>query len=309
MKIINAELLTEIKQIKNDNGNFQTIKKKIGEERLKEFILSIYPKFSITEIETITGIPDSTLMHWFKRLNIPSIRNHIKNIAIPGEIDSNLVISKGAICYKVSTIKITPELAYVIGFVLGDGSVQNWMVEVFNKEQNLRKILFEYLSPYGSITEDRRDNGLWRLRLSNGKIASLIKFKKRVRKDTIEYIFSNDELTRKFLAAFWDAEGTVRRQGNYFHIYLYNTDKYLMDTIGGFLTRKDIKFSVHSRKTRDKETILDGHIIKSKKILFRISIPKSSVGKWINEIGIYLNHSKKREIVNEMLNVYGGKEK
>lgn len=304
--MVNNEILTQIKELRKDS-NFQTVKKAIGEERLRDFIMSIYPKFSITEIQTITGIPDSTLEYWFKKLNIPSIRKNIRNIAIPGEIDSYFVISKGARCYKVSTIKITPELAYVIGFVLGDGSVQNWMVEVFNKEQNLRNILFEYLSPYGSITEDRRDNGLWRLRLSNGKIASLIKFKKSIREDTIEYIFSNDELAKKFMAAFWDAEGTVRRQGNYYHIYLYNTNKYLMDKIGDFLTRKNIKFSIHTRKTRDKEYLLGGHLVKSKKILLRISIPKVSLLNWINTIGIYLNHSKKREVVDEMLKVYGGK--
>lgn len=304
---MNKLVIDQIKDLRNNNQNFQTIKKKIGEERLREFIHSIYPKFSITEIEAITGIPDSTLGYWFEQLQIPFIRNHVTIYSIPSDKDEELVVKRGAITQRVINVRITPELAYVIGFTLGDGSVQKYSVEVFNKNRNLKEILFDYLEPYGSITEEERKNGLWRLRLSNGRIANLIKDKEGIRKDTIDYIFNKDELARKFIAAFWDAEGTTRKQGNYYHLYLYNSNGYLINKICKFLKFREIEYSIHSRKTRDKNGFINGREVKSQKILHRICIPKSHFLCWVSEIGLNLNHSKKREIVNEILKLYGGK--
>lgn len=303
---IDTQLIAQVNLIRQKGCNLQTVKKEIGEDRLKEFIHSVYPKFSITEIETITGIPDSTLGYWFQQLNIPFVRNHITNRAIPGGEESQIIISKGVVIKKVSTIKITPELAYIIGFALGDGNIQRFMVEVFNKDEKLRGHLFELLKPYGSITEERRENGLWRLRLSSVKIANLIKDKKEVRKDTINYIFSRDDLARRFIAAFWDAEGSVLLgKHNYYHIYLYNSDSYLLRKVCDFFDSKNIKFSLLNMKLRSNAYFLKGRPIIAKKIIQRIGIPKSSCLNWVKEIGIYLNHSKKREIVNEILNHRG----
>ncbi len=307
---MNKESKTVLEQINRIRvkGNFQSIKREIGEERLKEFIYSVYPKFSITEIETITGIPDSTLERWFKELNIPSFRNHIINRAIPGDEDTEMIIIKGMRAQKISSVKITPELAYVIGFALGDGTVERFSFDVFNKDLKLKENLLKFLKPYGSITEKNRNDKLWTFRLSNVKIANLIKDENGIRQDTLDYIFSNDKLAKSFIAAFWDAEGTVRRQGNYFHIYLYNTNKILIDRIGIYLVDKTIKYSIHSRKSRDKNGIINGKKIVSRKILHRISIPKSSIQKWIGVIGNNLLHSKKSEVIKEIKQVYGGKQ-
>lgn len=302
-------ILSKIKEIKNNKGNFQTIKKVIGEERLREFFNSIYPKFSITEIETIMGIPDSTLNHWFNRLGIPAVRHHIVTKTFPSNIDSEIIVSKDGITYNSATVKITPELAYVIGFTLGDGSIQQYMVEVFNKDRNLRNILFNYLKPYGTITEEERENGLWRLRLSNGRIANLIKDKKGIREDTLDYIFNNDKLAKNFVAAFWDAEGSVRVRNdakNGYYVYLYNSNSLLLDKICDFLKSKGIKFSILNLKHRTTAYFINGRLVTPRKLLQRISIPKSSSLKWVEEIGKYLNHTKKKQAVNEIIKKFGG---
>lgn len=302
----NKDILNQINEIRK-KGNFQTVKKTIGEEKLKGFINSIYPQFSITEIENMTDIPDSTLEHWFKRLNISAVRNHIDNISLPGDIDSQVIMRRGEIAQKVSTIKVTPELAYLIGFTLGDGSVQKFMVEVFNKDRRLRQVLFDYLKPYGSITEEERSNGLWRLRLSSVRIANLIKDKNGIRKDTMDYIFNNDLLARQFIAAFWDAEGSVLRQIKsnvlYYHIYLYNSNRYLIDKVCSFLKSKNIKLSLHERMTRDKPYTFQGRIIKSTKGLTRVNIHKASWAVWVDAIGLMMRHSKKRKIVDEIMSI------
>src|SRR3989338_5838297 len=190
MKSMNLkQTLEEIKEMRRDGSNFQTLRKEVGEERLKEFFNAIYPKFTITEIEKITGIPDSSLGYWFDKLDIPFTRHHAKTIAYAGDKDeTGAVVTVENKTYELVTIKITPELAYVIGFALGDGSVSQYMVEVFNKDKALRKPLFEFLKPYGTISEDERDYGLWRLRLSNGRVANLIKDQEGLRYDTLEYI-------------------------------------------------------------------------------------------------------------------------
>ncbi|MBI2655631.1 hypothetical protein HYX06_04380 [Candidatus Woesearchaeota archaeon] len=295
------KILSRIKEIKENNGNFQTIKKIIGEERLRNFVNSIYPKFSITEIETITGISDSTLQHWFNKLKIPTIRNHIITKSFPSNVNSKIIVSKDGITYNSATIRITPELAYVIGFALGDGSIQRYRVEVFNKDKNLRKVLFSHLKSYGHISEEERENGLWRLRLSNGRIANLIKHNNEIRTDTLDYIFNNDELARQFIAAFWDAEGTVRQQGNYCHIYLYNSNSFLLDRICNFLKSKNIKFSILNGKSRNEPYFLNNRQIFPRKLVQRISIPKISHPDWINEIGFYMNHTKKKKVVKELI--------
>lgn len=301
------ETLTDIKKIKQNKGNFQTVKKYIGEERLIEFFNTIYPKFSLPEIQLITGIPDATLERWFQELDIPLVRAHIKNISIAGDKNEEVIIKKDITSYRINTIKITPELAYFIGFALGDGTIEKYMPEVFNQDKKLKEPLFNIMKEYGSITEDERNDGLWRLRLSSVVIANLIKDEKGIRKDTLNYIFDKDELARKFIAAFWDAEGTVRPQGKYYHIYLYNSNEYLINKVKEFLIRKEIKFSTHTRFDENRIYFLKGRQIKSKKPLHRISIPKIAYRNWINEIGIYLLHSKKNNVVKEMINFLGGK--
>jgi len=306
---MNKGILLEIKGLREGNHSFQTIRKKVGEDRLREFFNTIYPKFTLPEIETITGIPDSTLSCWFSELELPLCRAHISNYSIPGDLDSEIVIKKGSTTKKIQTVKITPELAYLIGFALGDGSVQKYMVEVFNKDRKLREPLFEILKQYGPITEDEREDGLWRLRLSSGKIANLIRDNKEIRKDTIDYIFNDDLLAKKFIAGFWDAEGSVWfGRYNYWHIYLFNSDEYLLNKIKEFLKSKSIDFSIFKKYLVERK-LKDGRIINSKKIVQRISIPKSSCQKWTEEIGIHMNHSKKSDNVKQILKYYGGNEK
>ncbi|HLC56254.1 MAG TPA: hypothetical protein VJJ23_03400 [Candidatus Nanoarchaeia archaeon] len=299
----------DINILRKNNHDFRTIKKKVGENKLKEFINTIYPKFDITEIEIITGIPDSTLEHWFKLLNIKPVRNHIFSKAFPGNEDSTIILTKDDITYKSVTVKITPELAYVIGFTLGDGSSQQYMIEVFNKNRKLREVLFEYLKPYGTITEEERENGLWRLRLSNGRIANLIRDNKEIRYDTIDYIFNNEELAKQFIAAFWDAEGSVLKSKDYntFNLYLYNSNSFLLDRICNFLKSKNIKFSILNLKSRSTDYYLQGRKINPKKKIQRINVHMSSLMDWVNLIGIHLKHSKKQETVNKILDLYGGK--
>ena len=140
------------------------------------------------------------------------------------------------------------ELSYLIGFTLGDGAVQKYMVECFNKDEGMKQYIYNAMKVYGAITEDKTTSGIWRLRLSSVLIANLIKEDKKMRNDTIEYILSKEELAQKFIAAFWDAEGTFAKQKRkyapYYNVYLYNSNKELIDKIREYLKSKGIDSSI-----------------------------------------------------------------
>src|SRR3989344_1006940 len=280
---MNLQILEEIKKKKIEGSNFQAIKKEIGEDRLKEFFNAIYPKFSITEIEKIMGIADSTLGYWFSKLDIPFIRNHIRTRALAGDKNkTEAVITMKDKTYELQTIEITPGLAYVIGFALGDGSISQYMVEVFNKDRKLKGHLFEFLKPYGTISEEERDYGLWRLRLSNGRIANLIKDREGIRFDTLEYIFKD------------------------YHLYLYNSKLPLLEMIKKYLVENGIKISTLINDQRGKSHYINGRLLTNKKIMYKLSVPKESAKKWIENIGINMLHSKKGEMIQQMIkNKYG----
>jgi len=300
LSIKEKQVITSIEQIRK-NGNFQTLNKKIGREKLKSVLTSLYPKYNITEIEKIIGVPDSTLERWFIQLEIPLIRNHITNLSLPGNMNKTWIEEKNNNINKISLVEITPELAYVIGFALGDGSIQKYCVEVFNKDKELEKPLSDILKKFGTVTESKRDDGLWKLRLSSKRIAHLIKDENGIRKDTIEHIFNNEKLAKKFIAAFWDAEGSVLKHKNRFFVYLYNSDKWLVDKIRDFLKLKKIESSILSIDGRKRIYSYNGRPVISKKIIYRLSIPKKFRNKWIELIGINLLHSKKSKNVIEIL--------
>jgi hypothetical protein len=298
--VASQELINMITQIRK-KGNFQTVRKVLGDKKIKELLQSLYPKFDIVSLEKIFGVADSTLSHWFKVLGIKTTRRHISNQAVAANFNGNIIITKNNKSIKLSAIKITPELSYLIGFALGDGSIQKYQVEVFNQDKGMYTYLHKIMNKLGPVSLDQRDDGLWRIRLSNTKIADIIKRNKQVRIDTLEFILSDSILASRFIAGFWDAEGSVLKQAKYFHVYLYNSNKDLLDYIADYLKQNGIKFSILKLKERRKEYFIRGRLVKSKKQMYRLGIPKSHVKQWANEIGLYLLHSKKKIIVSEII--------
>lgn len=311
MKEIDEKTRSSIEEVTGilERGNFQTVKKNFGKTKLKKLLLKFYPKYTIPEIERITGVPDSTLGYWFKRLNIATIRKNVRSYSKAGNRDSKRIKLEGDALTKVHNVTMTPELAYIIGFALGDGSTQKYQLEVFNKDESLYSYLYGLLRRYGPLGEDKRSDGLWRLRLSSIRIASLVRKNGRINEETISYIFKRDNLARKFVAAFWDAEGSVRRENRYFHIYLYNSNTYLLDNVEEFLTKKRIDYSTRFTFQPGREYYLKGRRVRSKKKIYRISIPKSSMKKWKKEIGVHMVHTKKKKVVEEISDYLMGDKK
>ncbi len=311
---LDYEIITNINELRKEH-NFVSIKKIITEERLKQLLNDIYPEFTLPEIEKIIGTPDSTLEYRFKYLGIPLVRHHARIFSIAGKKDCSISVKNDGKVKIVNKIKLTDLLAYLIGFTLGDGNVQNYSVDVFNKDREIREPILNILEQYGTVTKEERKNGLWRLRLSSAKVANLIK-DGGIREDTLDYIFNKNELARLFIAGFWDAEGSVLKQAGRkrpkFNVYLYNSNKSILYRVSSFLESRKIDYSIilvsgpHKKK---RIYYYNGRQIIAKKDIYRINIHMSNVIGWINEIGLYLHHSKKSKVVDEMLHerlkIYG----
>ncbi len=294
-------LVNRIKKLRH-SGNFQTIRKEIGDEKLTDLIRKLYPQNDFKSLEVILGVPDSSLGHWFVQLGIQRTRRRVSNFVFPASFDRQTVIAGGKMAKNISAIKLDENLAYLVGFCLGDGAVQKFMVEVFNKDKGMKEFLKATMKRYGKVQDVTRKDGLWKLRLSSVKIASLIKQNKKMVQETIEYIISDTALAQSFLAGLWDAEGSVLKQRNYFHVYLYNSNKELLDVISDYLNRYGIKNSTINVKQRTEPYNYKGRLIISRKPVYRLGVPKSYVKKWAELIGLNLKHSKKSAVVYDIIN-------
>lgn len=299
--ISSQKIIDEITRLRSEKNNFQTIKKQIGESKLIELIKNFYPKYDITLLEKIMKVPDSTLLRWFDKLRIKANRNHIFNESIVANFNKETILYSNNTVKKVSAIKMTPGLAYLVGFTLGDGATQKYMVEVFNKDRGMYNYLLKTMKNFGAVTLDQRANGLWRIRLSSKLISDLIKRNKKMRKETVDFILNNDRFAPYFIAGLWDAEGSVLKQAKYYHVYFYNSNKKLIDLVGNYLSKSRIDFSIIKIKERRKSFTSMGRTIIPRKQMYRLGVPKKSVDKWAELIGLYLLHSKKSKIVKEII--------
>lgn len=295
----NLELINKIKESRK-GGNFQTVRKTIGDGQLINLLNNLYPKHDMKTLENLLGIPDSSLGYWFKQLGIPVVRNHVNNRVFAANFDFSFVLPVGNGATNFSAINVKQDLAYLAGFCLGDGSVDKHSLEVFNKDFGMKDYLKSTMAKFGKVGESKRSNGLWRLRLSSSKIARLIKEYKKANQDTIDFIFSNDELAKSFIAGFWDAEGSVLKQKKYFHVYLYNSDKNLIFRISAYLKSKEINNSVLEMKKRENKYFLKGRPVIAKKTIWRLGVKKNGLKIWVELIGLHLKHSKKSVVVKQI---------
>lgn len=298
-----AEIAANIRDC-TTKGDLRRVLQRVGEGCLRQFLLSLYPALSLGEIETATGIPDSTLGYWFRRLRIPTNARHARSVSVLCDEDGFSVMGTPESAVYEHKIMLTPELAYLIGFALGDGTIETYSVATFNKEETVVRYLQTICEKYGKVTYRKREDGLHKLRLSSRKIACLIRENGKIREDTVDYVLNDPECSKYFIAAFWDAEGSVAAKQIGIcssNVVLYNSNKQLLEKIASALSGIGIETTIISYAYLDRKYILKGRPLHPRKVMHKLRVKEAFVLRWAQTIGSFMQHPKKQERVKAIL--------
>ena len=149
----NRKTLDEIQFIRREGGtyakkgNFSTLSLKVGTEKVRNLLKSLYPRFTLTEIEKITGIPDSTLERWFNVLDIPFNAFHCSIVSIPSNKNKEYSIGKYKVISKKRLIRIN----------IHKPSWPDWLSEIgmHMHHSKKRKVVNEILNLFGGNQNDK----------------------------------------------------------------------------------------------------------------------------------------------------------
>ena len=203
------------------NNRFKVILREIGPEKFKDIM---YQMYAVKGMDTISvgnllHRSDVTVADWLRRLGIQVKKHKYKMYARLGkEEDWRVEWVEGE---QVKTHVIVPDenLARLTFFVIGDGSVGDYTVQVHQANRHMFSTLLERMKRYGTIFVDYYANGkkvttpeeatLGRLTLNNSEIARLIFDERGIRFDTIRFCLMNRKLAAYAIASFWDADGSL----------------------------------------------------------------------------------------------------
>ena len=143
---------------------------------------------------------------------------------------------------------INPDLCYIIGVVLGDGSLSKnnrIRLGVTNKEfalsfhDCLRKLNFK---PSIWLQKRQKENwsDVWRVGVSNEK---LFVFLKDLTIKKIEKVMNNKENSIQFLKGFYESEGVLLSNRN--HIHITNTNLEIMKLVFGLLKKFNLRAKLY----------------------------------------------------------------
>jgi len=224
----------------------------------------------ITTVSRKLGIPKSTLHYWRHKLNRPPTIRWVP--------------------------KPTPELAYVLGVLQGDGYIRKKRYWHYNIELQTKDIEFaeEFSKAIAKVLDKKFKKPKLEYRKTKSNLyrvcyyskAFYIWYKNQTLKTLKKYIEHNKECVKMFLRGIYDSEGS-----NYkcMYIKLVNSNLELLKYIKYLLERYlSIRISrIHlACKAGTKSTKKNGEVITTKKNCYAISICKKLyVQRFLREVG------------------------
>ena len=294
----------------------------LGKERVKRLLENLYEMpMSIAMIASYLNVGYGTVHRYFRILTIPTRPPRRPLVfarltplkELEGkrrELDAELK--------EVYYLYPDPDLCYVVGFIIGDGSVSAIDVTMWNTEfgllppirdmaSRIAKRLNVGFSEYYYDREGREVETVpaaytWRLIIHTTGLARLISTEKEgLRKDLIYEMLKADRIGY-FLAGLWDADGSVLPPH---HVYLSQSEsnKPLLESIKDSLNKLNIPSSIFLT-VRAKDTAYSmalGRIFHTKEDEYRLLILAKGIPKWIELVGHKLLHPEKREKILEMM--------
>lgn len=190
-----------------------------------------------------------------------------------------------------------PEMAYIIGFILGDGTVYYKTVSLYNTEfgffeeilKRARKVANRFDVGVGITyydkdmkTVDRSEVYLWRITISSSALArALITPEGTIREDALDTLFK-PHIKPNFLAGLWDADGTIkfRAVNRRIDIELYQSQHNLplLQRIASELTKQAIPTSLPYLVTKAGKThYFNKHAITRHEDYYAIRVRKNGL--------------------------------
>lgn len=206
----------------------------VGTEELKR--LYLHEEKTTREIAKIFGVCKTTVLYWFEKFGIPK-RHPYPHPA------------------KIPDLTITPTFAYVIGVVLGDGSVIHhqksgqWKVKLLQKRGEFAQSFHNALNELGFKTNTFKGKYFLTQTYSVVLSKNILKFKREPM--LLLPILSEDRtLATNFLKGFYESEGSLEKDNGRYHIRIWNTNEDLIELCGKLLNSMGYHPMFHHRKRK-----------------------------------------------------------
>lgn len=298
---------------------FREIVTEMGWDKFHELMHYMYSCLGMgtVPIGELIGKSDVTVADWLRRLGIQVKPHKYKVYARLGEKQGWKVEVKNKEQVKTHTIVPDEDLVRLIFFTIGDGSVQDYMINIHQAEKRMFPILRNRMMHYGNVFIDyydfygRRVDTLeeayiYRLTFNNAKLARLIADRQGLRLDTVQFCLKDRKLATYAIASLWDADGSLPKDktkllGFRAEITQSHIPEHQKDSIK-FLNqiKKALKdhWEINSRlRFLDvpPTTQIYKRVIKVSRPRCILHISQKDLPKFANEISLYCEHPDKKE--------------
>ena len=154
-----------------------------------------------------------------------------------------IVMDKGQPILKCQ-IRLTLELAYTLGWIVGDGYANKKEIDaiVYLRERSLiESFVRRELERFGTVFVVPR-HGVLLVRCNSTLLSRVLCSPKGIWYwENVDFVLRSGRYASAFIAGFWDADGGIYRETNgTVRTHLYNSDLLLLDKIAqAMLTLRD----------------------------------------------------------------------
>ena len=297
--------LYRISSLVNNGCQFRHIVKALGRARFRRVLatLSMYGRLSNKTMGSVVGVSHATIRRWILWLDaVPAeVLEAQKRKRIIGRVE----LKAGPNGYKklngelhyVLRFTADTSLAWLAGFVAGDGSLTRRHVFVYNSVRQLIDHAATILSDYGTVGRSTRRER-YEAWLSSRAFASAL-----ADPDCRRRLLSKRQLAASFVAGLFDAEGWIsfddRSPSVNVAVHVAMTNKRLLVEVQRAMQHQfGITSRLRLRTKAGRVAAIRGRTIRTRKDFweFRIlSRPFTNVATWARIIGSRLEHPVKRK--------------
>ena len=298
-----AEEIESFFNLVNSGATLPELLKVFGKNGFKQLLLTLLASMTEAEIARKVGRSHKLIAFWTKRFGLFHHKSGFKGVplligSLLGKECLPLIKTMQGRRVKIVSVSPDSDLAYFLGFAIGDGSLTHRTVSIHQSlgEKDYLPILESLLVRLsrklgGGVNRSIHQERLLDLTWCNSRICRIIMFLHEVRYDQIDG-FLNGRLSAEFVAGFWDADGDVNRE----HPRLHNTDLRLLQAVQSVLTERfGVQSYIRTSTPVSSKRIIHGIEIISTRPLYCLQVGRRSRKKWAQTVGRKLKNPRKFE--------------